>query len=135
MFTIGKVFNIISIVLSAIFILIGIFYAAAGGLVGGVFDLAEVEGVAEEAVPMIITLIGVFFIVFGLILLGLNIAAIIVLSTARASIEEGSMDTKPHVLTIVFGAFTNTFYILAGIFGLVARNQDIKAQGNGGEIS
>ena len=135
MYTIGKVFNIIGIVLSSIFVLIGIIITASGELVGGVLDLAEVEGVAEEAIPMMVVIVGVFYLIFGLIMLGLNIAAIVVTGKARASIEGGSMDTKPHVLTIVFGALTNTFYLLAGIFGLVARNKELKEQGNGGGIS
>ena len=136
MYTIGKVFNIIGIVLSAIYVLIGIFYLAAGGLVEGVFAIADVEpGGAEEIAPMMIAFVGLFFIFFGLVMLGLNIAAIVVVNKAHASIEDGSMETKPHVLTIVFGALTNTFYLLAGIFGLVARNKELKEQENGGGIS
>ena len=123
MYKIGKVFAIVAVVLCAIFVVIGVGFAIAGSI-----GIASTE--PETDSPWFALSIGslaysAVFIITGSILLILNILALIFCSRSNAEIEEGSYEVKPRVLLIVFGALTDSpFFILSGIFSLIARKQD-----------
>jgi len=111
MYNIGRIFTIIELILGAIFIPLGILllvlvtliedfnYAGAGSFIG----------------------YGVFFIV------GAILCLIFVGKAKKELANEESRNKVPFIITIVFGAVAgNVFYVLAGIFGLIADGQ----QGN-----
>lgn len=55
----------------------------------------------------------------------LVVVVIILASNALRSIEQDSKANGPHILMIVFGAISgDIFYLLGGIFGLVAIGQE-----------
>ena len=143
MYKIGKVFNIIGIVLYGIYIVIGISIAASGGAIGGslvrfIIQILEEYGVdtsdmgsvdPETIASAVIVFYGVVFIFVSLVNLGLRIAALLVIGKNREKIDAGSLEVAPHVFTLVFGGLiSSVFYILSGIFGLIARNKEIKAK-------
>ena len=138
MYKIGKVFNIIGIVFCGIYIVMGIVIAVSGGAAGGALVemlreiLAESEidpGDAETAATIAIVFYGIVFIIAGLVSLGLRIAALLVVGNMRKKVDAGSLEVAPHVFTIVFGGLiSSVFYILCGIFGLIGRAKEIKAQ-------
>lgn len=58
------------------------------------------------------------------IFLVLTILCIVFATRSIKEIEEGSKEAKPHIVMIVFGALCgDIFYLLGGIFGLVANGQ------------
>ena len=146
MYKIGKIFNIVGIVLTGLCILVGIIIACAAkpiaeSAAGNPELLENIEELSGQSIAS-----GVQTVVFALILgwglglliggifgLGVEIASLIVLGKQRNKIDEGSLAVAPHVLTIVFGAFTNVFYILSGIFGLIVRAKEKKALENTAE--
>lgn len=110
MYLIGRIFNVIEIVLCVIFIIVGALLAAK------VFP-TESE---EEAVALMAS--GITLIVFFAIILILSVVVLIMLNKAYKGLD--TVEKKPHIVMIVLGAIsTNAFLILGGIFALVASSQ------------
>ena len=105
MYSIGNVFNIIMIVLSGLGIVLSLILMIGGIDKGGVGGSAEiVEGIA--------------LMFYFIILLVFSIVARIF--AGRVNWEADFEDVKKaHILMIVFGALSNLFYLLGGIFGLI----------------
>ena len=108
MFNIGNIFTIVLIALGALLVLIGIICFAAGG--------PEAAGPAGYCIGW-----GIYFLVT-------SILCLVFVGKAKKELEDESRkDNKPFIITIIFGAISeNVFYVLAGIFGLIAEGQ----QGN-----
>ena len=112
MYRIGNIFNICWFALGALLAIIGTIVIIVGA-VGG--DAA----VVSSGVSTLIT--GIIFAV------GAILAWIFVGKAQKELADESTKNNKPFIITIVFGAIAeNVFYILAGIFGLIAEGQ----QGN-----
>lgn len=61
--------------------------------------------------------------------LALIVVVVILASNAIKSTEEGEKVPGPHIVMIVFGAISgDVFYILGGIFGLIANGQEENGQ-------
>ena len=57
--------------------------------------------------------------------LALIIVVIILATNAIKNTEEDSKNNTPHIIMIVFGAISgDVFYLLGGIFGLIANSQE-----------
>ena len=111
MFLIGKIINIIAIIVLGIFMAIGSFILA-GTLIKNRGAMLFIAG-------------AVIFII-AMIILCIPVILFIICSKQNKKIVEGSMETGPRVDLIIIGVFTdNIFYILSGIFSLVARNQEL----------
>ena len=116
MYNIGRIFTIIEIVLGPIFFFLGLIFVIVGGLVE---EAAALAGPGGSLIGY-----GIWFIVGGILCL------IFVGKAKRELKDEGNKNPTPFILTIVFGAIAgNVFYVLAGIFGLIADGQ----QGGGAE--
>ena len=110
MYRIGNIFNICWFALGLLLVLIGSIMLIVD-LVGG-YNPAN-------AVSTILT--GSIFAV------GAVLAWIFVGKAQKELADESHKDNKPFIITIIFGAIAeNIFYVLAGIFGLIAESQ----QGN-----
>ena len=110
MYRIGNIFNICWFALGILLALIGTIWLIIAAIGGG-----DVLG----AVRLMIT--GILFAV------GAILAWIFVGQAQRELADESTRNNKPFIITIVFGAIAeNVFYVLAGIFGLIAESQ----QGN-----
>ena len=61
----------------------------------------------------------------GIYFLVTSILCLVFVSKAQKELEDESKENKtPFIITIVFGAIAdNVFYVLAGIFGLIAESQ------------
>lgn len=112
MYRIGNIFTIIQLVLGPILFLIGLIIA----IIGGVQDPVN-QAMVNSGSNMICW--GIYFVVVSILCL---------VFVGKAQRELASRNTKnptPFILTIVFGAIANNvFYVLAGIFGLIADGQD-----------
>lgn len=129
MFKIGKIINIILIPLYAIGILVGLVYAVIGivGIVASEasdsYSYSSGSGVAEGGAML--AGIGIGLAIGLSVLLIFEIISLVVCSKKHKEIEAGNNETAPRIFLIVFGVLgENVFYILAGIFSLVARAQE-----------
>ena len=119
MYKIGKIINIILIPLSALLVIIGIV-----GVVLGAIGSAVAEEGASASLAAFAAASGAY-IGLGIFLLVFSIVSLIVCSKKWANIEAGSDEVADRVFLIVFGVLSdNIFYILCGIFSLVARSQE-----------
>ena len=125
MYKVGKIINIILIPLCALMLVIGIIalgVAGMGAATGGEEAASAVASLAASSG---------FLIGYGIVLLVISIVSLIVCSKKHANIAAGSNEVSDRVFLIVFGVVgDNIFYILAGIFSLVARSQEQNAQQN-----
>lgn len=112
MFNIGNIITIVYLGLGALFTLIGLIVIIVGGA------SSEPSIVASGS-----TLLG-----WGIYFLVTSILCLVFVGKAKKELaDESSQNQKPFIITIVFGAIaSNPFYVLAGIFGLIAEGQ----QGN-----
>lgn len=126
MFKIGNIFTFIYLALGVILFIVGIV-----GVVGGAAALAAAAGdqTAEAAAAAAIgsgtscIVLGIYFIVTSIVCL------IVVRKAQRELADESKANRKPFIVTIVVGAIaSNYFYVLAGIFGLIAEGQQGQAK-------
>lgn len=125
MFNIGNIFTIIYIGLGALLLLIGIIVCVVGvGLAAAAGD-AEAEAAAAAGIAAGGTCIGwgIYFLVTSIVCL------VLVKKAKRELADESKSNKKPFIVTIVVGAISsNVFYVLAGIFGLIAEGQQGQQQ-------
>ena len=121
MFKIGNIFTIIYLALGVILFVVGLIgsigagvaLAAAGGDEGAI---AAASAALGSGVGLIF--LGIYFFVTSLICL------IVVRKAQRELADESKSNKKPFIVTIVVGAIaSNPFYVLGGIFGLIAEGQ------------
>lgn len=114
MYRIGNIFNICWFALGALLAIIGTIVIIVGAVGGD-------GAVISSGVSTLIT--GLIFAV------GAVLAWIFVGKAQKELADESTRNNKPFIITIVFGAIAeNIFYILAGIFGLIAEGQQGKEQ-------
>jgi hypothetical protein len=111
MYNIGRIFTIVEIILGAILIPLGILLVVLNVVVE---DFNYAGGATAMG--------------YGIWLLVAGILCLVFVSKAKKELaDENNQNKTPFIITIVFGAIAgNVFYVLAGIFGLIADGQ----QGN-----
>lgn len=121
MYTIGKIFNIIEIVcliLAAGLMIVGI---TCSDQIFQIMQEHNVKGFDTAAQVQTSCIEG---LVASVICLLISIAVLILAVKARKSIDNKSTSIAPHVIMIVIGVFGDIFYLLGGVFGLIAKNND-----------
>lgn len=121
MFNIGNIFTIICIGLGGLLLLIGIIACVAGGIgLAGANGDAQAEAAAATALGA-----GAGCIGWGIYFLVTSIVCLILVGKAKRELaDESNSNKKPFIITIVVGAIaSNVFYVLAGIFGIIAEGQ------------
>ncbi len=117
MYKIGKIINIIMIPVSVLLLVIGAVLIATTP----VSNQATPEELQQIATASTCIGYGVWFLIT-------SVLSIIICPMKHKEIANGSMEIAPRVFLIVFGAIAeNIFYVLAGIFGLVARSQELNS--------
>ena len=114
MFNIGNIITIVYIGLGALLSLIGIIVIIVGAVSG------------EPAV----TSSGASCLGWGIYFIVTSILCLIFVGKAKRELQdESTRNNTPFIITIVFGAIaSNPFYVLAGIFGLIAEGQQGKKE-------
>ena len=122
MYKIGKIINSIMIPVSILLIVLGVIGFVAGATqAASSSGQAEPEGLAAAAAASTCVGYGVYFLI-------VSVLSIIICPMKHKEIANGSTEIAPRVFLIVFGAIAdNIFYVLAGIFGLVARSQELNS--------
>ena len=122
MFRIGNIFTILYLALGALLLLIGIIAAIVGGI-GVAADANDPAAIAALSAGGSCIGWGIYFIVTSIVCL------ILVKKAQRELADESTQNRKPFVVSIVCGAIaSNVFYVLAGIFGLIAEGQQGQAK-------
>ena len=126
MFRIGNIFTILYLALGALLILIGIIVCVVGGI-----GVAAAQGDAQaEAAAAALLGSGGGCIGWGIYFIVTSIVCLILVKKAQRELaDESTQNRKPFIVTIVCGAIaSNVFYVLAGIFGLIAEGQQGQAK-------
>ena len=112
MFNVGNIVTIVYLGLGALLSLIGLWVIIVGA-VGGDGSITAAGG----------SLLG-----WGIYFIVTSILCLVFVGKAKKELaDESTKNNTPFIITIVFGAIaSNPFYVLAGIFGLIAESQ----QGN-----
>lgn len=120
MFKIGNIFTIIYLALGVILFVAGLIGSIGAGVaIAGAPD----EGAAAAAAAALGSAIGLIFLGIYFFVTSL-ICLIVVRKAQRELADESKANRKPFIVTIVVGAIaSNYFYVLAGIFGLIAEGQ------------
>ncbi len=115
LYTVGKVFNIIEIILSVLGLTAGILAVVFNNdigerlLAGGLDMINSVDG---------IRLTGWGLIVSGAVMLLVSAVVLALATKAYDSVNNGRVDITPHVVMIVVGVFGNIFYLIGGVMGI-----------------
>lgn len=109
MYRIGNIFTIIELALGGILFVLGLILA----IVGAASDNPQLAASGGS-------LIG-----WGIYCVVTSILCLVFVSKAQKELQdESTRNPSPFIVTIVFGAIaSNPFYVLAGIFGLIADGQ------------
>ena len=126
MFNVGHIVTIIYLILGALLAVAGIITLIVGiatlGLAGG-----DAEAEAAAAAGMVaggpLSAWGLYFVITSIVCL------VLVGKAKRELADESKSNKKPFIVTIVVGAIaSNPFYVLGGIFGLIAEGQQGQQQ-------
>ena len=125
MFRIGNIFTILYLILGALLILIGIIVCVVGGI-----GVAAAQDDAAAAAAAALLGSGGGCIGWGIYFLVTSIVCLVLVKKAQRELaDESTQNRKPFIVTIVCGAIaSNVFYVLAGIFGLIAEGQQGQAK-------
>ena len=121
MFRIGNIFTIIYLILGALLGVIGVIVCIVGGV-----GMAAAQGDAQaEAAAAALLGSGGGCIGWGIYFVVTSIVCLVLVKKAQRELENTTTSNKkPFIVTIVCGAIaSNVFYVLAGIFGLIAEGQ------------
>ena len=115
LYTVGKVFNIIEIILSVL--------GLTAGILAVVFNNDIGERLLAGGLNMVNSVDGIRFTGWGLIVssaIMLLVSSVVLALATRAydSINNGRVDITPHVVMIVVGVFGNIFYLIGGVMGI-----------------
>lgn len=126
MFNVGHIVTIIYLILGALLAVIGIVFLIVGlSTLAIAAGDAEAEAAAAAALGAAGGLIGL-----GLYFVITSIVCLVLIGKAKRELaDESKSNKKPFIVTIVVGAIaSNPFYILGGIFGLIAEGQQGQQQ-------
>lgn len=115
LYTVGKVVNIIEIVMTSLMLLLGLVVMIFGETVA-----ANIEALST----MLTMASGTGFTIGGAVALVISIVTLVLANNATRALDNGIKENAPHVVMIVIGALGDIFYLLGGIFGLVAENTE-----------
>ena len=117
MYLIGKIFTIIEAIGSCIAAVLGVVAIAANK---EVYRQAIADGYSKFESPAQVREFGIALLVGALVVFIIQLVVLALAKRARKATEKDEKDTKPHVVMIVIGVFSNVFYLLGGVFGVIA---------------
>ena len=110
MYNIGGIINVVYLGLGALLFVLGLILA----IVGVASEDPSIASAGGTALGW-----GIYFLVSAIL-------CFIFVGKAKKELADGnSQNFTPFIITIVFGAISsNPFYVLAGIFGIIAESQE-----------
>ena len=120
MYTIGKIFNIIGLVITSLTLVLPIILIA---MPDEIYKQQKTIDGTKLSVEQIQAL-GVGTLVAVIIGIVLLIVALCLASYAKRKLNNNTREIAPHVIMIIVGVFASIFYLIGGILGLVAEEQE-----------
>ncbi|MCR5647058.1 MAG: hypothetical protein K6F81_02110 [Acholeplasmatales bacterium] len=118
MYTIGKVFNIIGLFLYGFLIAFGII---ARQFANEIYERRTPGATYTEAD---VRIVGTTLMVIGIVAIIITLIIFILATVAKKKLNNNTKDIAPHVIMIIIGVFGDIFYLLGGIFGVVAETTE-----------
>ena len=118
MYTIGKVFNIIGLFLYGLLIAFGII---ARQFAKEIYERRTPGATYTEAD---VRIVGTTLMVIGIVAIIITLIIFILATVAKNKLNNNTKDIAPHVIMIIIGVFGDIFYLLGGIFGVVAETTE-----------
>ena len=125
MYIIGKVFNIIEMVLTPFIVVLG---ALCIAYKSEVFNKLVEEHLTTLTSAEQVKYLGISLIIFGVVSFIISIVVFLLAKKASRSLENGDKSTTPHVIMLIIGIFGDVFYFLAGLFCVLSINETIQEQ-------
>ncbi|MBO6263959.1 MAG: hypothetical protein J6N93_06820 [Clostridia bacterium] len=120
LYTIGKFFNVIEIVGELLVIIFAIIGMVNAPMMVEMMSGMENSMFATEAALKTTALGG---LIGGIVALIISVVVMILAFRATKALDNGAVENGPHITMIVIGVIGgNIFYLLGGIFGLIAEN-------------
>ncbi len=113
MYIIGTVFGVLGLILGIIFALSGAISASA--IQSGTIDAAQYNNITLEEAQLVM--------IWGIVLCVLYFLDILIGTFGRRAVGKRKGGNAPHIIALVVGIFGNIFFLLGGIFGLVASDE------------
>lgn len=114
MFRVGRIYNILMFVLADLLFLIGV--------------ISILTGIASDTTEAIVGSSS-YLIFFAIYLIVLSVVSLNVVGKKQRQINLGARSNSPFITIIIIGALaSNPFYVLCGIFGLIAFSQESHKQ-------
>lgn len=128
MYRVGRIVNVLLLIAGVLLTLLGlicVIIGAAGEAIGDGTGEQELSDAVAGLVAAGSSCLGYGIFLF----VGAILAFIFVGKAMRELANEQSHNKMPYILTIIFGAIgENVFFVLAGIFGIIAESQEAKQQ-------
>ncbi len=120
MYIIGKVFNIIEMVLTPFIVVLG---ALCIAYKSEVFNKLVEDHLTTLTSAEQVKYLGISLIIFGVVALIISVVIFLLAKRASNSLKTNDKNTTPHVIMLVIGIFGDVFYFLAGLFGILGINE------------
>ncbi len=120
LYTIGKVFNIIGIVATALLIILPIIMIAMPHELYIQQTAIDTNKLSEEQIKVF----GVGLLIGLIVLLIVLIIVLVLAIYASKKLKNDTKDTTPHIIMIVVGVFGSLLYLIGGILGLAAESEE-----------
>lgn len=121
MYIVGKVFNIIEMVLTPFIVVFG---ALCIAYKNEIFNKLFEEHLTTLSSPEQVKYLGISLIIFGVVAFIISLVIYLLARKASRSLANGDKSTTPHVIMLVIGIFGDIFYFLAGLFGVLSINEN-----------
>ena len=119
LYTIGKIFNIIGLVVSLLCLILPIMILANSQLF---FDQQKASAGNRMTLAQI-QVLGVILLVVLIIGIVFEIVALLLAIHASKKLNNNTKEVAPHVIMIIVGILCSIFYLIGGILGLVAEEE------------
>lgn len=119
MYTIGRIFNIIALIIALLILILGIVCAASPN-----FQEKLIESSEDVADLTAAKAYGITLIIIGAVMIVIYSVLCAFASHASKALNNTKKENAPHIIMIIIGIFGDIFYLLGGIFGLVAESEN-----------
>ena len=122
LYAIGFVFNIIGLVIIALFITL------CGVALGSAEIVAKVAEESQHSVELTQQVLLTFVIVLSVVFV-IHFIILFMVANAKKHLDNKTGKVSPHLVLLLLGILDcNLFYLLGGIFGMVAASDDVLSE-------
>ena len=117
LYTVGKVFNIIGIVATALAVVFSLFMIFDNV---NLYNTLVEDGLTDVPNALALKHVGIVVLFALIISLAYEITALVLVTKAQKMVKANEHSNTPHIIMIVLGALGSLCYLIGGIFGLIS---------------